>query len=187
MGKAVSKSNKKSHKAASKQNVLLLGLSRSGKSTLVARLLSEKISEYNPTEGFNLVNYSREDDTGSCLNLWDLGGSKLDRIGWQFFYPVTDGIMYIIDSEDRYHLEENKRQLNLILNNNILQKVPLVIVANKQDIEGAIDETEIKSLLELNNASNMLCGIFGTSQSIESSIASCLHTLVNEMETKHIR
>ncbi|KAI6658966.1 ADP-ribosylation factor-like protein 14 [Oopsacas minuta] len=185
MGKEVSKFNKKSDKVASNQNILLLGLSRSGKSTLLTKFQAGKETEYIPTEGFKLSTYPKDDKSGSCINLWDLGGSTIERLGWQFFYPVADGIIYVIDSEDKSSFEENKRQLQEILNNIKLQQVPLVILANKQDLHGAVNEVEMRRVLDLNNSYDMLCGIFGTSMSDESAIASHLHALISGMETKN--
>ena len=184
MGKGASKFNKKSNKSVYSHNILLLGLSGSGKTAIQRRLYSGEEAEYSPTEGFNLLAYGREDRS---YNIWDLGGSRIERMGWEFFYPVTDGIIYVIDSQDTDNFLEDKRQIESILNNNKLHQVPLMILANKQDKLGAVSEVEIKRILDLDDTSDRLYGVFGTSNSDESSLAISLSVLINEMDSRRHR
>ena len=184
MGKGASKFNKKSSKPVYSHNVLLLGLSGSGKTAIQRRLYSGEEAAYSPTEGFNLLAYGRG---YKSYNVWDLGGSRIERMGWEFFYSVTDGIIYVIDSQDKDNLLEDKRQIESILSSTKLHQVPLVILANKQDKLGAVSEVEMKRILDLNDISDRLYGVFGTSTSDESSLQISLSVLINEMDSRKHR
>ena len=186
MGKEMSRMNEKPAKHRKSFNVLLLGLNRCGKSSLLSLLEGNSISEeYQPTEGFNVTKYVDRSYSKSSLFLWDLGGSQLQRKGWHYFYPSADGIIYIIDSEDRSNLEENKSQIESLFNNYILRRIPIIILAHKQDQVEAVTEIEMKKILELENYNSRLWRIFGTSLSCSSSLVSPLQVLMNGMERKY--
>ena len=108
-------------------------------------------------------------------------------MGWEFFYTVTDGIIYVIDSQDKDNILENKRQIENLLSNDRLHQVPLVVLANKQDKVGAVSEAELKRILDLNDISDKLHGVFGTSTSYQSSLSISLSVLINEINSKRHR
>lgn len=49
---------------------------------------------------------------------------------------ILSGIVFVVDSADKEGLPEAKEELHTILNNNKLAGVPLMIMANKQDLQG---------------------------------------------------
>jgi signal recognition particle receptor subunit beta len=49
---------------------------------------------------------------------------------------ILSGIVFVVDSADKEALPEAKEELHTILNNNKLAGVPLMIMANKQDLQG---------------------------------------------------
>ena len=49
-----------------------------------------------------------------------------------FFFIV--GLLYIIDSNDRERMAEAREELCGILENDEMRNVPLIVVANKQDL-----------------------------------------------------
>ena len=44
--------------------------------------------------------------------------------------------MFVVDSADKVRLDEAQYELSQILQSRYLSKVPIVVVANKQDAEG---------------------------------------------------
>lgn len=62
--------------------------------------------------GFNIKTLEYN---GYMLNLWDVGGQKSIRTYWRNYFEQTDGIIWVIDSVDRWRLEECKNQLKDIL------------------------------------------------------------------------
>jgi len=49
---------------------------------------------------------------------------------------LISGIVFVVDSADKEALPEVKEELHTILNNNKLAGVPLMIMVNKQDLQG---------------------------------------------------
>ena len=75
------------------------------------------------------------------LTLWDVGGQA--RKLWKHYYDKVDGLIFVVDSNDRDRLSIVKEELMKILVEPGLEGVPILIMANKQDVEGAADVDEI--------------------------------------------
>jgi 50S ribosomal subunit-associated GTPase HflX len=59
-------------------------------------------------------------------------------------------MVYVIDASDSSMLEEAKNVLmNYALKADILSRIPVLIVANKQDVEGALNAEQLSSKLSL--------------------------------------
>lgn len=82
------------------------------KTTIMKRVLGEDHKEISPTVGFNIKTLEFND---YLLNMWDVGGQKSIRSYWRNYFEQTDGIIWVIDSVDRFRLEECKNQLRDIL------------------------------------------------------------------------
>lgn len=85
------------------------------------------------------------------LQVWDLGGQTGLRPYWRCYYQDTNAVVYVIDSADRERLEVAKQELDLMLNEEELKGVPVLILANKQDLPNAMNEQEICNGLGLTN------------------------------------
>ena len=83
------------------------------------------------------------------LNLWDVGGQKSIRTYWRNYFEQTDGIIWVVDSVDRWRLEECKAQLHDLLGQEKLAGASLLVFANKQDLGGALSYQEIADILDL--------------------------------------
>ena len=87
---------------------------------------------------------------GFKLNVWDIGGQKSIRPYWRNYYDQTDALIYVIDSADRRRMEETGVELNQLLDEERLSQVPLLVMANKQDLLNALSPGEITTELGLN-------------------------------------
>ena len=83
------------------------------------------------------------------LNIWDVGGQKTLRSYWRNYYEQTDGLIWVVDSADVHRLEDCRRELHGLLREERLAGASLLIMANKQDIEGALTSEEILRALDL--------------------------------------
>ena len=84
-----------------------------------------------PTQGFNVKSLA----SGTVkLNVWDIGGQKAIRPYWRNYYDRTDALIYVIDSSDSRRMEESGSELDQLLHEEKLKGVPLLILANKQDL-----------------------------------------------------
>ena len=124
----------------------MLGLDNSGKTTILKKLSDEDITHIMPTQGFNIKSLMRD---GFKLNVWDIGGQKSIRPYWRNYYDQTDALIYVIDSADRRRMEESGVELQQLLDEERLSHMPLLVMANKQDLLNALSEEEISAELGL--------------------------------------
>ena len=71
---------------------------------------------------------------GFKLNVWDIGGQKAIRPYWRNYFEQTDAMVYVIDSADRKRIEETGLELADLLEEDKLSGVPVIVLANKQDL-----------------------------------------------------
>ena len=71
--------------------------------------------------------------------MWDIGGQKAIRPYWKNYFENTDGLVYVVDSSDDMRLKECTEELQSLLQEENLVKVPLLVFANKQDLQFALD------------------------------------------------
>jgi ADP-ribosylation factor 6 len=70
-------------------------------------------------------------------NFWqDVGGQDKIRPLWRHYYAGTQGLVYVVDSQDVERIEENKRELHQIIRDREMKDVVLLVFANKQDLPG---------------------------------------------------
>lgn len=91
---------------------------------------------------------------GFKLNVWDIGGQKAIRPYWKNYYDNTDGMVFVVDSSDEERLNECVEELNALLVEEGLAKVPLLVYANKQDLQFALEAEEILTQLKLMEIQN---------------------------------
>lgn len=81
--------------------------------------------------------------------MWDIGGQKAIRPYWKNYFENTDGLVYVVDSSDEVRLKECTEELTSLLTEDALKNVPLLVFANKQDLQFALDAEEIMNTLTL--------------------------------------
>ena len=64
-------------------------------------------------------------------------------------FSNTQGIIHVVDSADPQRLDEARIWLNDVLARDTLQGVPLIVMANKSDLPGALNRTQVAHRLEL--------------------------------------
>ncbi|CAN7101187.1 unnamed protein product [Brassica rapa subsp. narinosa] len=122
------------------------GLDNSGKTTIVLKMNGEDTSVISPTLGFNIKTIIYQKYT---LNIWDVGGQKTIRSYWRNYFEQTDGLVWVVDSSDLRRLDDCKMELDNLLKEERLAGSSLLILANKQDIQGALTPEEIGKVLNL--------------------------------------
>ena len=75
---------------------------------------------------------------GIILNFWDLGGQEELQALWDKYYAECHAIIYTVDSNDRDRIQESKKSFDAMIVNENLNGVPLLVLANKQDLPGRI-------------------------------------------------
>ncbi|XP_070762119.1 ADP-ribosylation factor 6-like [Enoplosus armatus] len=128
--------------------VLMLGLDGSGKTTLLYKLKYNESVVTVPTVGFN-VETLETDRSSPGLTVWDVGGQRKMRPHWRHHYTDTAGLVFVVDSRDEKRLDEARKELHRVLRYESLRGVPLVILANKQDLLGALSPEALCLKLDL--------------------------------------
>ena len=130
-----------------KVNIIFIGLDNSGKSTLLHLLKTGNIIQTCPTAQHTSDEFTLNNLT---INAHDLGGHSEARHIWKTYFAATDGIVFMVDAEDRYRFSEVKNELTSILSDDDIKNIPIAILANKIDLPNAVSEEEFKSEMCLN-------------------------------------
>lgn len=133
-------------------HVVMLGLDSAGKTTALYRLKFDQYLNTVPTIGFNCekVKGTTGKAKGTSFLIWDVGGQDKLRPLWKSYTRCTDGIVFVIDSVDEERMEEAKMELLKTIRSPENAGVPILVLANKQDLPSAKDPAEIEKLLGLN-------------------------------------
>ncbi|OPJ75279.1 signal recognition particle subunit SRP72 isoform B [Patagioenas fasciata monilis] len=162
-------------KGHSKQ-ILVLGLDGAGKTSVLHCLATNHVKRsLAPTEGFNAVCVSTGESQMEFLErmAWvqctpqqnllflsrpslsgpgqfqPVGGSECLRSYWKMYLPKVLLLIYVVDSADHARLPVAKQLLHQMIQNN--STLPVVVLANKQDLEGAYCITDIHDALALSD------------------------------------
>jgi ADP-ribosylation factor-like protein 3 len=111
------------------------------------KLADEDTSQITPTHGFNIKTLDHE---GFKLNVWDIGGQKAIRTYWQNYFDNVDALIYVIDAADSKRLDESGVELKTLLEEEKLARVPVLVFANKQDLDNAMPADAVATALNLN-------------------------------------
>ncbi|KAM6918438.1 ADP-ribosylation factor-like protein 14 [Xenentodon cancila] len=131
-------------------HVLLLGLDNAGKSTLLYKLKHKINVTTVPTIGFNVeMLEARKNRKSISVTIWDVGGQARMRHHWYDFHYNTAAVVFVVDSTDQERLDEARRELENTLRSDQLRGRPLILLANKQDVNGALTVTEMKDKFNL--------------------------------------
>lgn len=81
----------------------------------------------------------------------DLGGHAAARRLWKEYFVKVDGVVFIVDVADPQRFQEASQELNRLLDEDLLKDVPFLILGNKIDAKGAVDEGTLKQALNIND------------------------------------
>jgi ADP-ribosylation factor protein 1/Arf/Sar family protein len=128
--------------------ILMVGLDAAGKTTILYKLKLGEVVTTIPTIGFNVetVEYRNIQFT-----VWDVGGQDKIRPLWRHYFQNTQGIIFVVDSNDRDRVPEAREELQRMLNEDELRDALLLVFANKQDLPNAMSVAEITDKLGLHS------------------------------------
>jgi len=128
--------------------ILMVGLDAAGKTTVLYKLKLGEIVTTIPTIGFNVetVKYKNINFT-----VWDVGGQDKIRPLWRHYYQNTEGVIYVVDSNDRERIDEAALELQKVLREDELREATLLVLCNKQDLPNAMSVAEVTDKLGLHS------------------------------------
>ena len=136
--------------------ILMLGLDGAGKTSILYQLKLSDLVNTTQTIGFNLetINYKE-----LFLEIWDIGGYNIFyenkiRILCKHYFQNTDGIIFVIDCNDKERFAKANQVLLELINNEDLKNIPLLIFGNKQDLDEAALPNKLIDILEMEKIKN---------------------------------
>ncbi|KAE9596686.1 putative small GTPase superfamily, ARF/SAR type, P-loop containing nucleoside triphosphate hydrolase [Lupinus albus] len=128
--------------------ILMVGLDAAGKTTILYKLKLGEIVTTIPTIGFNVETVEYKNIS---FTVWDVGGQDKIRPLWRHYFQNTQGLIYVVDSNDRERISEARDELHRMLSEDELREATLLVFANKQDLPNALSVAEITDKLGLNS------------------------------------
>ncbi|ELU04428.1 hypothetical protein CAPTEDRAFT_154525 [Capitella teleta] len=126
--------------------VLMLGLDAAGKTTILYQMKLGEVVTTIPTIGFNVETISHKNVQ---FNAWDVGGRDKMRPLLRHYFVATDALVYVVDSADHERMTEVREEIKRLMTEDELWDVPVLILANKQDLTGASDVEKLTETLQL--------------------------------------
>ncbi|KAL6058957.1 Arf GTPase arf1 [Balamuthia mandrillaris] len=126
--------------------ILMVGLDAAGKTTILYKLkLGEAITTI-PTVGFNVetIQYKNIQFT-----VWDVGGQDKLRLLWRYYFEGTQGVIFVVDANDRDRTEEACEVLHRMLREDQMRETAVLVLANKMDMPEAMSVAEVSDRLGL--------------------------------------
>ncbi|KAF5093992.1 hypothetical protein D0Z03_002228 [Geotrichum reessii] len=128
--------------------ILMVGLDAAGKTTILYKLKLGEIVTTIPTIGFNVETVEYKNIS---FTVWDVGGQDKIRPLWRHYFQNTQGVIFVVDSNDHDRIGEAAEELQRITNEDELNDALILVFANKQDLPGAMNAAEITDKLGLHN------------------------------------
>jgi ADP-ribosylation factor protein 1 len=120
--------------------ILMVGLDAAGKTTILFKLKLGEVVSTIPTIGFNVETVEFQN---IMFTVWDVGGQDRIRPLWRHYFQNTQGIIFVVDSNDRDRIIEARDELMKMLNEDELRDAVILIFANKQDLPNAMCVSEV--------------------------------------------
>ncbi|KAI7812585.1 ADP-ribosylation factor-like 15a [Triplophysa rosa] len=116
-------------------DVVCIGLSGAGKTSLLSRLCNEISDGTVPTTGFSIKAVGFEN---AILNVKELGGAETIKKYWSRYYQGSQGVVFVLNSAaSDDEMKASRTELHLTLQHPQLCTLPFLILANHQDSPAA--------------------------------------------------
>lgn len=165
----------------------MVGLDNAGKTATVRGIQGESPLDVAPTVGFSKVDLKQGKFE---VTIFDLGGGKRIRGIWKNYYSESYGVVFVVDSSDVQRIQETRDTVAEVLRHPRIAGKPVLVLANKQDRDGALAEADIietLSLEKLVNENKCLCqiepcsAVLGYGKKVDKSIKNGLNWLLNNI------
>nr|XP_046238623.1 ADP-ribosylation factor-like protein 13B isoform X4 [Scatophagus argus] len=172
---------------ARKVTLVMVGLDNAGKTATVRGIQGDNPQDVAPTVGFSKVDLKQGKFE---VTIFDLGGGKRIRGIWKNYYSESHGVVFVVDSSDVQRIQETRETMAEVLQHPRIAGKPVLVLANKQDQEGALAEADIienLSLEKLVNENKCLCqiepcsAVLGYGKKVDKSIRKGLKWLLNNI------
>ncbi|UXI20070.1 ectonucleoside triphosphate diphosphohydrolase 1 [Sarcoptes scabiei] len=159
----------------------LVGLQYSGKTTFVSVIASGQFSEdMIPTVGFNMRKVTKGNVS---IKIWDIGGQPRFRSMWEKYCRGVQAIIYMVDAADHSKIEASKTELHALLSKPQLEGIPVLVLGNKKDLAGALDEKQLIDQMDLGSIQDREICCYSISCKDKTNIDITLQWLMNHSKS----
>ncbi|KAL9953701.1 hypothetical protein ACROYT_G041156 [Oculina patagonica] len=123
----------------------MLGLDAAGKTMILYRLKLNKYVTTIPAKGINVETVSP--CKGVTFTVWNVGGQRKIRPLWRHYFQNTQGLIFVVDSSDLERISEARQELFSVMESPEMEKVPVIVIGNKQDLPRALKSHELAQQL----------------------------------------
>ncbi|PJF18259.1 Small GTP-binding protein domain-containing protein [Paramicrosporidium saccamoebae] len=156
--------------------ITLVGLQNSGKTTLVNVLATGEYTEdMIPTVGFNMRKITKGRVT---LKVWDIGGQPRFRSMWERYCRGVNAIVFVVDLADTAKMDMARNELRNLLEKPQLTGIPVLVLGNKNDLDGALTAEQLVDRLGLSTVATQEVSCYSISAKNQVNIDITLQWLM---------
>lgn len=132
--------------------ILLLGLNGAGKTEIAHKICKTDRNDYCPTKGCAAYEFTIN---SFKVKLSEIGGDINIRQIWHYYFYMSFGVIFVIDSsENEVRMNEARHILHNLLKHPHLEGKCFLIIGNKQDLPHSIDYVDLLYFLDLDSLVN---------------------------------
>uniref|UniRef100_A0A6I8NF86 ADP ribosylation factor 1 n=1 Tax=Ornithorhynchus anatinus TaxID=9258 RepID=A0A6I8NF86_ORNAN len=132
-------------------------------------------------EGFNVETVEYKNIS---FTVWDVGGQDKIRPLWRHYFQNTQGLIFVVDSNDRERVNEAREELTRMLAEDELRDAVLLVFVNKQDLPNAMNAAEITDKLGLHSLRHRTWYIQATCATSGDGLYEGLDWLANQLKNQ---
>jgi len=159
----------------------MVGLDAAGKTTILYQLKMGETVKTIPTIGFNVETLEYKNLN---FTVWDVGGQDKIRVLWKHYYQNTDGLIFVVDSNDKDRVEDASEELKKMLAEEELKDAAVLVMANKQDLNGAMSPNDVTEKLGLQSLKGRQWLVQGTSATTGQGLKEGLDWMAKTLSNK---
>ncbi len=111
--------------------------------------------------------------------MWDIGGQEKFRNMWERYCRGVSAIVYVLDAAaDAQTLETAKKELHELISKPSLEKIPLLVLANKNDIPNALNSKQIIDKMDLTSIAGREVSCYSISAKNANNIDKTMEWLI---------
>jgi Arf/Sar family protein len=97
-----------------------------------------------------------------AFTVWDVGGQEKLRPLWRHYFSDTDALIYVVDCQDRDRVDRAAAEFQQIAGDPLMRNAVILVLANKQDMPGALNPRDLCPLLGLDKMRDREWHVQGT-------------------------
>ncbi|XP_033296051.2 ADP-ribosylation factor 4-like [Orcinus orca] len=161
--------------------ILMAGLDAAGKTTILYKLKLGEIVTTIPIIGFNVETVEYKN---ICFTVCDVGGQDKIRPLWGHYFQSTQGLIFVVDSNDHERIQEGAEELQKMLQEDELRDAMFLLFASKQDLPNAMAISEMTDKLGPQSFRNRTWYVQATCATQGTGLYEGLDWLSNELSKR---